>query len=364
MNIYYTQEKIGLLTYHHTTNFGSLLQTYALYRTVIGMGYSCEIVDYRNIDVEKREFSKKIYECNSLREAKNLLQYGKYKKKKAKGFSAFIQHNFNVSPIVFFKHNISGANCRYDRFLVGSDLVWDFSINGHDTTYMLDFVEDGKGKIAFASSVGKIWNKEDIDEVQMLLNRFDAIGVREKAIENELNKILARKVDFVCDPTMLLTSAEWEKMACERMIKEEYVLCYMSNDGHTMYRDANYGKKHHMPVYLISHDWVPDSMMPGRPYKVEEFLSMIRYADTVFTASYHGMLFSLYFNKNFYYYNRGWSERMRSLAFCLDLMEREKWSIEKDGVQIDYSSVNLKINELRSFSIDKLASYLEKRVEE
>ena len=53
MNIYYTQEKIGLLTYHHTTNFGSLLQTYALYRTVIGMGYSCEIVDYRNIDAEK-----------------------------------------------------------------------------------------------------------------------------------------------------------------------------------------------------------------------------------------------------------------------------------------------------------------------
>ena len=39
---------IGLITYHHTTNFGSLLQTYALYKTVTQMGYNCKVIDYRN----------------------------------------------------------------------------------------------------------------------------------------------------------------------------------------------------------------------------------------------------------------------------------------------------------------------------
>ena len=49
---------IGLITYHHTTNFGSLLQTYALYKTVTQMGYNCKVIDYRNDAVEKREFIK------------------------------------------------------------------------------------------------------------------------------------------------------------------------------------------------------------------------------------------------------------------------------------------------------------------
>ena len=35
---------IGLITYHHTTNFGSLLQTYALYKTVTQMGYNCRLL--------------------------------------------------------------------------------------------------------------------------------------------------------------------------------------------------------------------------------------------------------------------------------------------------------------------------------
>lgn len=355
-------QKIGLLTYHHTTNFGSLLQTYALYKTVNEIGYICEIVDYRNIEVEKREFLKKIYQCHSLQEIKSQLYYGKHKKKKAKEFMAFVQCNCNVSPVVFSKNNIFEANSRYDIFLVGSDLVWDFSINGCDTTYMLDFVEDGKGKIAFASSVGEVWKRKDMGIVYELLNRFDFIGVRERAIENELNAFLDHKADFVCDPTMLISPIEWGRMACARIIKEKYVLCYMSNDGQTIYKDAiAYGKKHHLPVYLISYDWVPDNMRPARPYKVGEFLSMIKYADTVFTASYHGMLFSLYFNKNFYYYNRGWEERMKSLAACFSLKDRENWTCEKDEAQIDYDFVNHKINEFRDFSISRLVSYLAKR---
>ena len=37
-------KKVGLLTYHHTTNFGSLLQTFALYKTITEIGYPCETI--------------------------------------------------------------------------------------------------------------------------------------------------------------------------------------------------------------------------------------------------------------------------------------------------------------------------------
>ena len=355
-------KKVGLLTYHHTTNFGSLLQTFALYKTITEIGYTCEIIDYRNEAVEQREFIKKLYQCRSLREIKHHLQYSKYRRKKAKEFALFLCDKFDVSSKIYYRNNISEANSRYDCFVIGSDLVWDFSINGHDTTYMLDFVESGKGKIAFASSVGEIWHGTEMREVENLLIGFDAIGVREYAIQNKLNELLNRTVDFVCDPTMLIDPAEWEKMASNRIIQEDYVLCYMSNDGLTMYKDAvDYGEKHGLPVYLISYDWVPDNMRAIRPYRIEEFLSLIRYADTVFTASYHGMLFSLYFNKNFYYYNRGWKERMKSISEYLGLSDREHWTPDKGEEIIDYSLINSRMEKFREESKSRLAKYLGKK---
>ena len=72
---------IGLITYHHTTNFGSLLQTYALYKTVTQMGYNCKVIDYRNDAVEKREFIKHIYQCKDLRELKEHIKYARFKKR-------------------------------------------------------------------------------------------------------------------------------------------------------------------------------------------------------------------------------------------------------------------------------------------
>lgn len=47
--------KIGILTYHKTSNFGSVLQAYSLYRKVADLGYDCEIINYINDAVEKEK---------------------------------------------------------------------------------------------------------------------------------------------------------------------------------------------------------------------------------------------------------------------------------------------------------------------
>lgn len=354
--------KIGLLTYHHTTNFGSLLQTYALYDTVVRWGFDCEVIDYRNEAVEKREFLKPFYQCKDIRELKNHILYSRFRKKKANTFAKFIEERMQVSSQRYDRTNIEFANNYYNCFLVGSDLVWDFSINGNDTTYMLDFTRGQCRKIAFASSVGAMWGEDDQIVVKRLLSEFDCIGVREHTIQERLKATVNEKIDFVCDPTMLLTGNQWKSMAAPRCIQEEYVLCYMSDEKLEIYRDAvAYGKKHNLPVYLISYNWVPEDMKPVRPNSIEEFLSLVANANTIFSASYHGMLFSLYFNKNFYYYNRGWKERMKSIAEYLNLTEREHWSPEKDEIMIDYNFVNQKIDDFREKSLHILQRYLGKK---
>ena len=39
-------KKIGLITIHDTLNYGSLLQTYALYKAIESLGVEIELIDY------------------------------------------------------------------------------------------------------------------------------------------------------------------------------------------------------------------------------------------------------------------------------------------------------------------------------
>lgn len=63
------------------------------------------------------------------------------------------------------------------------------------------------------------------------------------------------------------------------------------------------------------------------------------HANTVFTASYHGLLYSLYFHKNVYYYNRENKSRMESLGEKLGISNREISGEFKEQPMIDYQYV-------------------------
>ena len=52
--------KTGILTYHHTKNYGSWLQTYALYKKLKELGVDIEVIDYRCLAIEKREKTRRL----------------------------------------------------------------------------------------------------------------------------------------------------------------------------------------------------------------------------------------------------------------------------------------------------------------
>ena len=348
--------KIGLLTYQNTTNFGSLLQTYGLYKAVGDLGYDCEIIDYHNEVIDKREAPIRLKECWHPRILFRYIVREPKKRKKEKEFLRFLHEDMKLSVNSYTKENVKNVSENYDTFLVGSDLVWDFSINGHDTTYMLDFLPENKKRIAYASSVGKIWDEKNL--VSELLGRFDKIGVRESQIADVLTEWLDKQVDFVCDPTMLIDGDGWKKLASKPVINEPYILCYFADRERKIFKDAiRYGKKHNIPVYVITYSGPVEGTKSVSPVSVYEFLSLILNADTVFSASYHGMLFSMYFNKNFYYYNRGWKARMESIARLTNVENREHYTGENEE-PINYDYVNAQLNKFREESVEKLRNYL------
>ena len=96
-----------------------------------------------------------------------------------------------------------------------------------------------------------------------------------------------------------------------------------------------------------------------KPSSLNDFLSLIYNAETIFTASYHGMLFSIYFEKNFYVYTRAHSTRVLSLASRLKIENRcGTWLKEISDEPINYTVVNSLVKDFRDQSISVLKGML------
>lgn len=349
--------KIGLLTFHRTTNFGSLLQTFGLYYKITSMGYDCELIDYRCPAIEERENLKK----SSIHSVKDIAKYLLIQpaiNRKAKALSQFSEQHMRRSKI-YTPDNIIDSNDEYDKIIVGSDIVWGLDITGKDLNYFLQFVKDPHKKYAFSSSVGTeaYDNKE---ELKLLLQSFQRIAVRESTAVDWVKRISGKEADWVCDPTMLLTSKEWEKVIPLKNRDSNYVLVYFNNKEKKPLADAKeyarlYGKK----VLFINYGIPERGVVNIKPSSLSEFLSYICFAEHVFTASYHGLLFSLYFKKELSFYTRDHAARMISIA--------EKLGIEKqcgdnslvlDYQRIDYSGVDQSMDTFRAQSLDVLQMIL------
>ncbi len=145
--------KIGLLTFQNTTNYGALLQAFALYKTLAQKGANIEVIDYRCENIEKREMPLKYVPIRSIKWPIELLS-NYMKRKKYKRMEAFKHKYIKLSDDVYTRENIKRSLSIYDKFISGSDMIWELNVTGEDYTYYLDFVDDPSKKYSFSSSFG------------------------------------------------------------------------------------------------------------------------------------------------------------------------------------------------------------------
>lgn len=343
--------KIGLITFHRTTNFGSLLQTYGLYKKIVDLGYSCEIIDYRCPAIEEAEYRNCKLSISDPKELIKTLLFQPKQNKKAEQFDLFILKNMKLS-VPYDPRDIKDADGKYDKYFVGSDIVWGRDITHNDYNYFLEFVRDKKKKYAFSASVGDCIIDND-KHLKSLLQDFSQIAVREKDAVEWVQAIAGISAEWVCDPTMLLTADEWRSIIPIHVIKDEYVLVYFDNPEQKCLNAAvSYAKANGLKVYFIKYGLPVKGVFVKQPTSLEEFLSLIENAKMIFTASYHGMLFSIYFHKEFMFYTRNHSSRVLSLAERLDLQERcGNIFAGNEYEAIDYAKVEQRLCEFREQSI-------------
>lgn len=363
--------RIGILTFHNAHNYGAVLQAYALRTKLRKMGHDANILNYRNQKIEDSYQNKiRLRKLNiSLLHPRIFLAWlDKYLDVKYAQQSWMhrvrVFNNFIDSILLDGKcealQKSDLEEVDLDAIICGSDQIWtDYLTGGLDQIYFLDFNTRAR-KIAYgASKINAAFSEEQEMFFKKKLSVFYAISVREEKLAKKLSDVCQRKVETVLDPTMLLTQDDYQCLEEPVFIHEPYVLAYFLTEDEMLMKCAvELAKKtgaelieiHYQKRRLKNHIQVVDCS-PG------EFLSYFRHAEHIITNSFHGVIFSIIYQKRFYAVY-GQDDRKDELLRLLGLEQCHISDLSEMNLKcgIDYNLVNAMLKERRS----KAENYLEK----
>lgn len=268
-----------------------------------------------------------------------------------------------------------------DAFITGSDQVWN--LTWYVPAYFLDFVPSEKTKISYAASIGmKSLDDEQKQIFKNSLKDYQAVSVREEASTEMLKEISPHTPQYVLDPTLLLSAQEWDEISAERVIEEKYVFCYFLGDDRRERKIAEkYARKRGLKIVTFPHiankvvrsdfHFGDIRMFDATP---EQFISLIKHAEYVFTDSFHATVFSNIYHKEYFVFERagrkGMGSRIYSLTglfeseerFC-DTAKKARLKYIENLPKLDYSREFPHFEEMKEKSMDYLKRNLQAAAE-
>ena len=287
---------IGILTFHRASNYGAVLQAYALQAAFGNIGQKAVIVDYYCPVVEEDHRPLGLFKRHKIPQA--ILRFP-IKAHKDRLFNAFRKRKLVTSAPVDPK-SISSIADSYSLFVSGSDQVWSDRFSGLDPAYMLDFAREEQ-RYSYACSFGFDAFPAGKEEVYLkLLRGIRCISLRESSGVEMLEKA-GLKAHTDLDPTLLLSAEEWRSFSAAPAEKDPYILVYTVNgDVHLLeYARALSEKKGCKILYLNNQYKNNRDLKRIRYASPEEFVGWFANAEYVLTNSFHGTAFSIIFHRKF-----------------------------------------------------------------
>lgn len=359
--------KICTLTIHFGVNHGSALQAYALFEYLTQYGHDVRIIDYIpgrynawNI-IKSKKYPFLIKLAYYLITSPNRIY-------KRRIFEKFLFENIKLTKRYNNQEELMNIPPIADAYIAGSDQIWNKEYNGEgEYSYFFPFVKDNKKKIAYAASFGRSGiDKKEQEEVTPFLKKFEHISVREDSGLNILEKCGINQGIVTLDPTLLLTKENWREFSSSINIKNEYLLIYVMD--HKYEKLIQYGEqiagKLGLKIYVICFKKIKDKRIDicFANINPKEFLYLFDKASYVISNSYHGVLFSINFEKQFTAVAKEkYNTRIESILKLMKLENRfvyGDFSIEKALERIDYGNVNVYFNNERRKSAEFLNNAL------
>lgn len=371
--------RIGIVSlYYNNDNYGGIAQSYALYKVLEKLGYQAELLSYRREMFVKQQtkasFLEKIRR-NSIsgicsryyRKAKAKLEkqlekpYVQKLQKRAlllERFREQIPHSK-----VYTKETIFECENEYETFVSGSDQIWKPGVA--DDVFLFNFLKhpEQKNIFSYASSVAvEYFDRVYLDFMEKSLKKYHSISVRESVTARQFTEYFSYPVSAVVDPTLLLKREDWEKVTAKRVVETPYVFSYLlGNDKKQRQRIRKIAREQKKLLVTVPHikngnsfqfrleDW---KFGDCQLFEVgmEEFFSLIKYADFVFTDSFHATVFSYLFETDFWLMERiakdkkqKMNSRIYELTGMLGLEHRILKEDSKIEDRIDYKIAQKRI---------------------
>ena len=386
--------KIGIITlWQSFDNYGQQLQCWALQQQLLKMGHEPYLIRYDTSlkldgwDKFFKQFKhiiKLLLIIPALKDSYNnkIKRKSNYTCERNKALRQFKEfRDLHIIQSKEFYKNLAELRKNppvADAYIVGSDQVWSYLLSHEESkSYYLDFGHSTIKRIAYAASFSLPTYPEKLkNKLKKLLDKFDAISVREKTGVTICNSIGVSS-QLVLDPTLLLNKTTYKSIAKKEKVNlDSFIYVYHLNvdspediNSSEILKLAN--EKNMSVLATTSSGMVKGKeLLKGAQYDYSTIPSWIYNIETakfVVTTSFHGVVFCLLLHTNFVWIPlkgicaKG-NSRVVDLLSILD-MNNHIYSEVNDiasiyNRNIDWNYVDSKVEDLRKKSIDFLENNL------
>lgn len=268
--------KVGILTFHWATNYGAVLQCYALQEYLRNEGHEVEIINYKP---RKFDFWFKYLKRPwlILRLRKDLIT-----RKKEEYLALFRNTMLKQTDRYHSTKELRKAKFDYDVIISGSDQVLNpsYTIEGEDyptSAYYLEPFTNTK-RIGYAVSFGCVeYPIKALPYSKQWINCFDRIGVREDTGMQVLEQMEYKGIStIVPDPTILFGSKLFSGIKIEYPLTRDCFCVYI------LRKHVNIGRNN--VIYIDDYN---------NPLPIEKWIGTIINCKGLITNSYHGMIVAI-----------------------------------------------------------------------
>lgn len=336
--------RIGIITFHWATNYGAVLQCYALQETLNSMGHDVFVINYKPSKYDYNPWT--FFRMKKFKEMKKF----KHDLQKEREIETFRVKFLKRTNRFYTQKQLLKSCSNFDAIISGSDQVLNESFlrggeNGGSTAYYLDFGCDSTLRIFYAVSFGATKFPADlVEKVAPIVQRLNSVSCRENSGLEIFREMGINNGVLVPDPTLLLNRTDYEKLL-PATIKTDKPFVYLLHGR-----------------YSFMQNKLPSNATISTSEGIEQWLLNIRKANVVITNSFHCAVFCIQFHIPFFVVlqtleNVGMNDRFYTMLSKLGLAKRMVLETEFQCTlndDIDWNYVDSQLSEYRQIGINFL----------
>lgn len=347
-------KNIGIITFHKAINYGAFLQAYALQEFVSSLSKEFDVCIIESTEQDllghndnncfcfERKYS---FKTNVIRFLEYLYQLRQNGKQKCK-FEECWKY-LSIGKVY------GNKSLNLDTILLGSDQIWNPGASGGINPFYFGLSSrlNCDSVMSYAASLGRLYSADEEKKIKKLLENVDLISIRESSHKGYIENLIGHEIERNIDPTFLVGVDFWDDFLV-RPQQRRYVLVYTLEQNHQIIEKAvSFADKMNLDILILG---AKPLVLRGVLSKCRfihgigprEFVGYVKYAESVFSDSFHAICFSIIYHKQFEpFLHHDTGVRVTDLLDLFDM---------RNQATIDYNGIDGKIEH----EIKKAKEYL------